>query len=379
MFGWQALRGGRGSAVPCLLDLPSRHYTTSGRAAILLALEALGVGPGSAVLLPSYHCPTMVAPAVHLGATPHFFPIDERGAPDLAWLGGQDLRRAKVMLAAHYFGLPQPMATVRHWCHERGIALVEDCAHALFGRSGGKSIGAWGDFAIGSLPKFLPVPEGGCLVVNRAVALPALQRRGMAAGTKAAVDMLDVGAAHGRLAGLNTLIAVGLAGLRRLRTRSSAAAGAASSATAEAAPPAGADFVIDPRQAHRDLARPCRWAAQHLPRARIVDLRRRNYGMLLHRLGGYSGLRPLMPELPPDCAPYVFPLWVDRPDPSYAELRRLGMPVYRWDRVWPGMPHLPADQGALWSHHVLQLACHQDLRQEQLDRLVETMLRLYAT
>ena len=42
VFGWQALAGAREAALPCLLDLPSLHYTTSGRDSILLALEALG-------------------------------------------------------------------------------------------------------------------------------------------------------------------------------------------------------------------------------------------------------------------------------------------------------------------------------------------------
>ena len=118
--------------------------------------------------------------------------------------------------------------------------------------------------------------------------------------------------------------------------------------------------------------------ADALPRGRVVQNRRRNSARLLLELSGHTGLRPLLTEWPSDCALYVFPLWVDTPDPGYAELRRLGMPVFRWDRLWPDVPWLANDQGQLWSHHVIQLACHQDLSDGDITRFVGHLLRLYA-
>ena len=88
-------------------------------------------------------------------------------------------------------------------------------------------------------------------------------------------------------------------------------------------------------------------------------------------------MRPLFPELPPQTAPYVFPLWVDRPDPGYAALRELKAPVSRWDDLWPATPALDGDHGPRWSHHVLQLACHQDMTDDDRRWLVETLLRTY--
>lgn len=380
VFGWQALHGGA-TDLPCMLTLPRLHYTTSGRASILLALEALGVGLGQGVLLPTYHCPTMVAPVTHLGATPLFYPIDEHGTPKLAWLEQQDLRRARVMLVAHYFGLPQPMGRLHAWCRAHGLALIEDCAHALFGRAGERPIGAWGDVAIGSLTKFLPLPEGGCLVLNSPLATPQLRSAKATTQLKVMVDVLEVGASQGQLLGLNSLLNGGFALLHGLR-RSGSSVTSQLAANPEASPigaeASGVDLCIDADLAHRELARPCRWVAKALPRQRIVQHRRSNYERLLRELSGHDGFRPLLPELPADCAPYVFPLWVDEPDPGYAELRQLGMPVFRWDRLWPGMPRLPHDQGPLWSHHVIQLACHQDLSALSITRFVSHLLRLYA-
>lgn len=383
VFGWQAFDGAREAPTPCLLSLPGLHYSTSGRAAILLALETLGVGPGDTVLLPTYHCPTMVAPATRLGARVMFYPLDEHGTPRLQWLQQQDLRGVRALLAAHFFGLPQPMASVRAWCNERQIALIEDCAHALFGRSGDRPIGAWGDMAIASLTKFLPVPEGGCLVVNAGMALPArvpaLQPCSAGQQARAAMDIVEVGAAQGRLTGLNGLISGTLGLLRRLRSGGSRCADSrvAGDAPAPATPLSDNELGIDSALAHRQLSSASRWVGRVMPRERIVARRRQHYEWLARRLAGHDGLRPLRPHLPADCAPYVFPLWVDEPDPGYVELRRRRMPVFRWDRLWPGVPSLPDDQGRRWSHHVLQLACHQDMSEADLDAFVQALLDLY--
>ena len=346
VLGWAALGGAAQAPLPTLLDRDDRalHYTTSGRAAILLALEALGIGPGQQVLLPTYHCPTMVAPAVGLGATPLFYPLDGQGRPRLDWLQAQNLEAVRAILVPHFFGLPQPMQALRDWCDRHHIALIEDCAHALFGRSGERAIGAWGDLAISSLTKFLPVPEGGCLVVNRGPAQIELAPCSPLHQVKAVLDIAEEGARHGRLAGLNGLIRFPLDAQRRLRQR-----GATPAAEPETAPGGEVSedpgMLVDPRLSHRAPAAACRWVARWLPRARIVERRRQRYQELSQRLAGLQGLRPLVPQLPADCAPYVFPLWVDQPDPGYAELRRRRMPVFRWDRLWPGTPELPDDQG----------------------------------
>lgn len=368
VFGWSALGGRREPSTATLLKHSNLRYTTSGRASILLALEALGVGPGDRMLLPTYHCPTMVAPAAALGVVPVFYPIDGQGSADMAWLSTQDLRRVRAILAPHYFGLPQPMAALRQWCDAHRVVLIEDCAHALFGRSGERAIGAWGDMAIGSLTKFLPVPEGGCLVVNNGARAPALAPCSIKRQLKAALDVVEEGALHQRLAGLNALVTRPLAWLRRSRVRPAI--------TTDANTPDGSG--IDLGLAHCALSAPSRWVSAHLPLDRIVKRRRHNYERLAKSMTGHAGLQPLFPTLPVDCAPYVFPLWVDNPDPGYSQLRRLRLPVFRWDHPWPGTPILSHDHGLAWSHHVLQVGCHQDLTDEDLAVLAAEVVRLCA-
>src|SRR5690349_21294936 len=132
--------------------------------AIALALRALQIRPGDKVLVPTYHCPTMIAPVVQCGAQPMFYPVTASGDVDLKWLQRTTLAGARALLATHYFGIPQPMSGLRAFCDAQRIALIEDCAHAFFGVSEGVPLGSLGDMAIASLPKFFPVSEGGLIV-----------------------------------------------------------------------------------------------------------------------------------------------------------------------------------------------------------------------
>ena len=374
VLDWKTFSGSKLSVTPCLLTHPQNQFTSSGRASILLALERLGVGTGDKVLVPTYHCPTMIAPIIVRGAIPVFYPLDDVGAPRLDWIKQSNTPGVRALLVAHFFGLPQPLAEIRQWCNQHDVRLIEDCAHALFGRSEDRNIGCWGDMAIASLTKFLPVPEGGCLVTNMAPTLiPSLHQPTAISQVKASLDIVHAGVNHGRLKGLGLLVS-GLYGvLARFKTRNPSGA--------QAEPVQGSvteGFTIDTALAHQRLTHASRWIAKHSPRARIVSRRRENYTFFAHALSGLAGMHPLLANLPKECAPYVFPLWVNQPDPGYLELRRLEFPVSRWDRLWPTVPGIDNDSGIKWSTHVLQLACHQDLTVAELQQMVTTLKQIYT-
>lgn len=370
VFDWRTFTGARTAVTPCLLSNPRAQFTVSGRAAILLALEMLQVGPGDKVLVPTYHCPTMVAPIFALGAQAVFYPINTTGAPDLQWLQQHHTDDIHALLVAHFFGLPQPLAHIRQWCDQKGVHLIEDCAHALFGMSGERAVGQWGDLAIASLTKFLPVPEGGYLVNNLVAApLPELNPPPLKRQLKAGFDVIHVGVNHNRLTGLGALIH----GASRFRGifKSKPVDNAALQGSAN-------DGVsINVAQAHLALTGASRLIARHAPQARIVARRRENYRFFTQALSGVAGMRPLLAQLPEHCAPYVFPLWVAQPDPGYAQLRQLEFPVSRWDWLWPTVAQMEGDIGITWSHHVLQLACHQDLTPAELRHMVNTLKQIY--
>lgn len=387
VFGWETLSGPRDCDIPSVDDIPDRILVSSGRIATALALEVMGVGPGTRVLVPTYHCPTMIAAIVGVGAEPVFFPIDRNGMPNLEYLENQSHERVRAMLAAHYFGLPLPFAAIRSFCDRRRIALIEDCAHAMFGRAGGRAIGTWGDFAIASLSKFFPVSDGGYLVSavgnsprRCSLATLTLKRRTVRDELKSVANAIEQGALYGRLRGLNLALralfrgVTALQGDRRPRT--------------EVVQPPGlrvtspSDWLGDFKDLN-DGARSTTafhaWIARRAGRHRIVARRRDNYARMAKLLAALPGARPLHPDLPSEAAPYAFPLYVDDPERVYQPMRRAGIPLFRWDEIWPSTPVFPGDVGLTWGTHVFQLGCHQDLTPSDIEAMAAVVRNILAT
>jgi dTDP-4-amino-4,6-dideoxygalactose transaminase len=355
VLGWAAFAGVRSTSAPSVLDARYRRHTKSGQAAITFAVRLLGLKGGDGVLVPTYHCRSMIAPVIAEGLSARFYPLNGKGEPDMAWLGTADLEGVRAILVPHFFGRPQPMVRLRKFCDGKGIALIEDCAHSFFGTVDGRPVGQWGDAAIASLTKFFPVPEGG-LIVSQSRPLEALKgkARGWSAELRAVVDAVELGVKHNRFRGLNTILRVVFAAKKRLRRPRSVVVTARSDAVSamELSPAAAAV-----------------WIADRVHTGRIVALRRRNYAVLAKLLCQLRNARPLFQDLAPGVVPYVLPLYVDDPSASYQALRNAGVPIFRWDDVWPDTPRIAGDFGHLWATHVFQLPCHQDLTPDELERI----------
>ena len=67
VLGWRSLWPHSATPLHNVSQLQYKAYTTSGRAALLAALRQLALPTGSGVLVPTYHCPTMVAPVLQAG------------------------------------------------------------------------------------------------------------------------------------------------------------------------------------------------------------------------------------------------------------------------------------------------------------------------
>jgi dTDP-4-amino-4,6-dideoxygalactose transaminase len=75
-------------------------------------------------------------------------------------------RSIKAIVIIHYFGIPQDIDKLTAICRENSIFILEDCVHGLFSRyDDGLPIGTKGDISFFSLPKFLPVPDGGLFFI----------------------------------------------------------------------------------------------------------------------------------------------------------------------------------------------------------------------
>jgi perosamine synthetase len=371
VLDWPSFRHVATAPTSSVEDLPNKLYLTSGRAAIYHALKLLALERRATVLIPSYHCPTMVAPVVLAGLQAEFYGVRPDGLPALESIEPATARAGAAMIVPHYFGLPQPLAEVREWCDAHGVAMIEDCAHCYFGQAGSRPVGAWGDYATASLSKFFPVPEAGLLAsCERSVHRVRLASAGWTAELKGVVDVFERSTIHQRFSGINAALRLLFMLKNARRRRSSAAPAPASRELHEGALMRDCDMD---RIGRTPLA-VSRVLAATLPRGRVIAQRQRNFAHYASLFDGFDGgARPLLARPTTPTAPYVFPLWVDDPDPVYDALRAAGAPVFRWDRLWPGVRPMAGDIGPQWSHHVLQLLCHQDLSEGDIERTGATI------
>jgi dTDP-4-amino-4,6-dideoxygalactose transaminase len=157
--------------------LPRGRTTIVPRAshALYLSWRAMGLRTGDRFLCPAFTCNTVSRPLEKAGGRPVFFNVNRDMTIDWGHLESllRVKRRAKVLVWYHYLGLPLEFDRVRAFCRENELLLIEDCAHALFSQHAGRPVGSFGDVAVFSIRKTLPVLHAGALVVNH----PGLRRR----------------------------------------------------------------------------------------------------------------------------------------------------------------------------------------------------------
>ena len=153
------------------LGVPRVLLTTSCTHALEIAALLLHLEPGDEVLLPSFtFVSTANAFALH-GATPVFVDVREDTLNlDEALLEAKISPRTRAIVPVHYAGIGCEMERILQLARGRGIRVVEDAAHGLFGKRGGRWLGTSGDLATFSFheTKNVTCGEGGALVVNDA-------------------------------------------------------------------------------------------------------------------------------------------------------------------------------------------------------------------
>lgn len=147
---------------------------SSGTAALHLALVALGIGLGDAVIVPDFTFPATINVVELVGARPILVDVDENNYNILVgeirrvleeWQGPE---RIKAIMPVHEFGCPAEMTAIMQIAKEFGLLVIEDAACGLGAEHNKQKVGTFGDLGCFSFHprKAITTGEGGAIATN---------------------------------------------------------------------------------------------------------------------------------------------------------------------------------------------------------------------
>jgi perosamine synthetase len=339
-------------------------YCDSGRSALALALTALRLTHKSNVVVPALNCEVVIETLAEAGVGIRYYDVPETLEPAAEAIEAAMDADTACVYVVHYFGFPMDLRAVRQICDDRGVALIEDCAHALLSAGAWGECGSVGDLALFSLRKFLPMPAGGALVGNNAACRAAM--RDITLKSPPAMDTIARSAfllmkhylfAHGEM----------LRAAKRVWQRK--------------ASPTGEGLESPRIEALSSLGMRI---LRRAPVAAIREARQQHYRFWRDVMSRQSGVQILRPAITPATCPYSFPVLIENRDDLLKRLEEAGVSL---EATFCGSPFIkpgctPASPAALPSaqyigDHLLSFPVHQALTKSQLgviaDRVVSAM------
>ncbi len=142
---------------------------SNGTVALHVALEALGVGPGDEVLVPTLTYIASANAVAYTGATPIFVDSEkDYWQIDVGDAESKITDRTKAIMPVHLYGHPCDMDAVSALAKKHDLFVVEDCAEAIGSEFKGKKVGGLGHVATFSFfgNKTITTGEGGMVLTQ---------------------------------------------------------------------------------------------------------------------------------------------------------------------------------------------------------------------
>jgi dTDP-4-amino-4,6-dideoxygalactose transaminase len=171
------------AAFAAQVGVPHAIATASGRDALALILDGLGLAAGDELVIPAYTLGELVPLMQARGIVPVPADIDPATCNVTpASVAARVGPRTRAILVVHLLGAPCDIEALCVLAAERGVPLVEDCAHALGARVAGRAVGSFGRAALFSLEATKAVAAFGGGVVATADEPLAARIRQLLAG-----------------------------------------------------------------------------------------------------------------------------------------------------------------------------------------------------
>jgi dTDP-4-amino-4,6-dideoxygalactose transaminase len=144
------------------LGVPETIGVANGTDALVLVLDALGIGPGDEVICPAFTFYATAESIARRGATPIFADVDPATMNlDPAEVADRITPRTRAIMPVHLFGRPAQLAALA----ELGVPMVEDAAQA-FGSPGIATTGVASTFSFYPTKNLFALGDGGLVAVQ---------------------------------------------------------------------------------------------------------------------------------------------------------------------------------------------------------------------
>lgn len=142
----------------------------SATASLHLALAVFNFPKGKKVLVPSLTFSSTASAVLYNGLIPVF--VDSN--PETLGMDMEDMKQkydedVVAVMPVHYAGHPVPMDELIPWAREKGLKVIEDCAHTSGSIYKDTPLGLWGDIGCYSFEekKLMTTGDGGMMVTNQ--------------------------------------------------------------------------------------------------------------------------------------------------------------------------------------------------------------------
>lgn len=290
---------------------------------------------GDTVLLPAYHCPAMIEPFIWAGCKVAYYHMTADLRPNYESLTLQ-LKKARAVVFVRYFGFDCNIDEFVELAVRERCMVIEDLAHSAFAKQ------IYGDYAVTSLPKFYPVDTGAEIYVNELRDKKPLQRT-IENSKQNSIFW------HIRYALKKMGQKLDKYSLRR-------------------AYDAEAFRYFDPL----DMERPAQ-PTQAPQRAEDLnkEIMRKRHDNYIHINDGLIDSemgKPLFPTPDSDSAPYVYPFLLHESG-TFDLIRGSAIPLFRWEEL----AATDCTISQQYRHRLIQIPCHQDLTEADIDYTVSIL------
>ena len=141
----------------------------SATAALHLALKAFNFPKGKKVLVPAITFTSTANVVLFNDLIPVFVDVQKENASmDLEDMKRKYDKDVVAVIPVHNGGYPVPMDVLMDWANEKGVKVIEDCAHCAGSDYKGKKLGTWGHIGCFSFEekKLMTTGDGGMICSN---------------------------------------------------------------------------------------------------------------------------------------------------------------------------------------------------------------------